>query len=115
MMGISFVKTLFMKKKNSHGTPAKRKGMPSLANNDQFSIQATTYEINAAQNDVMKKYTGYSKESEIIPATVSYCNQNKHDDNYCTRPIVSTTTHVHSNECIIVEDKIKFRKNIHWL
>ena len=116
MLGLSSIQRFFLKKNEyCQGRLKKREGIPSLATNEQFSIQATTYEISATQNDVLKKYTGYSTDSDIIPITVSHCQQNMHEDNYCTRPVVTTTTHVHSNECIIVEDKIKFRKHIYWL
>ena len=81
-----------------------------------FLIKTTNYELNKTQDDIIRKYTGYSQESDIIPKTLEFSIQQKRCcDNVCTKPIVTTTTASHSSECIIVDDRKTLRKFIHWL
>ena len=82
-----------------------------LKENGNFYIKVITYEKDNENN--IKKYTGYSQESDIIPKTYEFCESRSGKNSECTPPIVSTVNEVDLCDCIVAEDFVTESSFIH--
>ena len=78
-----------------------------------FYIKSTVYEEK--DGETVKRYTGYSQDSDIIPKTVEWCMKNREaPENICTRPVVTSSTGKKFTGCIVVDDIMKKLTRVEW-
>tara|TARA_B100001093_G_scaffold3139_3_gene3230 strand:+ start:2305 stop:2685 length:381 start_codon:yes stop_codon:yes gene_type:complete len=82
-----------------------------LKGSGNFYIKVITYEKDHENN--IKRYTGYSQESDIIPKTCEFCESRSGKNSECTPPIVSTVNEVDLCDCIVAENFITESSFIH--
>lgn len=99
-------------KKPQIATPPPSAPPPPPEKGD-FYIKVTTYEVDPDCKKV-KRLTGYSKDSEIIPNTMEYCSKFASQGNSCARPIVLTTTKNTFANCVVVDHLQKHYTYVHW-
>lgn len=85
---------------------------PKNHDKGDFFIKVIVYE--EAGDQQVKRFTGYSQDSEIIPKTVGVCNKKRFIDNTCTRPVVTTTNSKAFNDCIVIDDLIRKVTAVEW-
>ena len=74
-----------------------------------FLIKVTTYDGDK------KKFTGYGRDSDIIPKTMEYCNKMKCGDNACSRPVVTTSPSTQEKNYIVVENISEKSSYVHFV
>lgn len=84
---------------------------PSIQTGD-FTIKVTVYE--KCGDEKIKRFTGYSQESDIIPKTYEYCESVRSEFNACSVPIVRTTTSKKFLDCIVIDDIVHETTDIKW-
>ena len=87
---------------------------PPPKEDGNFHIKVTTYETNPASERI-KRYTGYSQDSEIIPKTMEYCISQAGGENMCQRPVVSTCTGNTFTNCVVVDNLVTKSTHVHWI
>ena len=85
-----------------------------LKEQSNFYIKVITYETDPESTE-LKKYTGYSQDSDIIPKTCEYCESRTYGNHTCSPPIVSTVSNIEFQDCIIVENLLTDSSYIHWI